>query len=100
VDLLLQMLRVSEHDRIPIAKIRTHPWILEGYGEPPSSYLPPSEPITEIDETILQDLVALHFISSNESESLAHAREELLSNKPTQLVVVYNLLIQQKNRKE
>jgi len=99
VDLLLQMLRVSEYDRIPIAKIRTHPWILEGYGEPPPSYLPPSEPITEIDETILDNLVALNFLASNESEYLATVREELLSNKRTQIVVVYNLLLQQKREK-
>jgi serine/threonine protein kinase len=99
VDLLLQMLRVSEYDRIPIAKIRTHPWIIEGYGEPPPSYLPPSEPITEIDESILDNLVALNFLASNEPEYLVTIREELLSNKRTQLVVVYNLLLQQKREK-
>jgi len=100
VDLLLQMLRVSEYDRIPISKIRTHPWILEGYGEPPTSYLPPSEPITEIDESILDHLVTLNFLVSNESQYLDAAREELLSNKRTQLVVVYNLLVVQKREKQ
>jgi len=100
VDLLLQMLRVSEYDRIPISKIRTHPWILEGYGEPPPSYLPPSEPITEIDEGILDDLYMLSFLESNESEYLDSIRGELCSNKPTQLVVVYNLLLQQKREKQ
>jgi len=99
VDLLLQMLRVSEYDRIPISKIRTHPWILEGYGEPPPSYLPPSEPITEIDEGILDDLYMLSFLESNESEYLDTIRGELCSNKPTQLVVVYNLLLQQKRER-
>jgi len=100
VDLLLQMLRVSEYDRIPIAKIRTHPWIIEGYGEPPSSYLPPSNPITDIDETIIDNLYTLNFLVSNEQDYLDSVREELLSNKRTQLVVVYNLLLQQKQIKE
>jgi serine/threonine protein kinase len=99
VDLLLQMLRVTESDRIPIVKIRTHPWIMEGYGEPPPSYLPPSDPIKEIDESILEDLFALNFISSNNPETFVTVREELLANKRTQLVVVYNLLLQQKHQK-
>jgi len=98
VDLLLQMLRVSEADRIPISKIRTHPWIIEGYGEPPPSYLPPSDPIQEIDDSILDDLVALNFIS-NDSEGLSEAKKELLSNERTQLLVVYNLLKQQKQQR-
>jgi len=99
VDLLLQLLRVSEYDRIPIAKIRTHPWIMEDYDEPPPSYLPLSEPIKEIDECILEDLYTLNFIVSNDTESLDAIKEELLSNERTQLVVVYNLLLIQKNQK-
>jgi len=94
------MLRVSEYDRIPIAKIRTHPWIVEGYGEPPASYLPPSNPIMDLDESILDDLYTLNFLVSNESEYIENVREELLSNKRTQLVVVYNLLLQQKLEKQ
>jgi len=100
VDLLLQMLRVSEYDRIPIAKIRTHPWIMEGFGEPPPSYLPPSDPITVLDETIIDNLYTLNFLVSNETEYLTSVREELLSTKRTQLVVVYNLLLQQKLDKQ
>uniref|UniRef100_A0A6B2KZD1 non-specific serine/threonine protein kinase n=1 Tax=Arcella intermedia TaxID=1963864 RepID=A0A6B2KZD1_9EUKA len=100
VDLLLQMLRVSEYDRIPIAKIRVHPWILEGYNAPPPSYLPPSQTITQIDESILEDLYQLSFLESYESEYLEGVREELLSNKRSQLVVVYNLILQQKNEKK
>jgi len=73
---------------------------LEGYGEPPTSYLPPSESITEIDESILDHLVTLNFLVSNESQYLDAAREELLANKRTQLVVVYNLLVQQKREKQ
>jgi hypothetical protein len=64
------------------------------------SYLPPSEPITEIDESILDNLVTLNFLASNEPQYLDSAREELLSNKRTQLVVVYNLLLQQKREKQ
>jgi len=94
VNLILSMLRVAEEDRIPISKMRYHSWILEGYNEPPESYLPPQSEITQIDNEIIYQMEQLGLIE-NEND----AREEILLNEKTQLRVTYHLLLQQKQEK-
>eukprot|EP01128_Nolandella_sp_AFSM9_P006758 TRINITY_DN354_c0_g1_i2.p1 TRINITY_DN354_c0_g1~~TRINITY_DN354_c0_g1_i2.p1 ORF type:complete len:614 (-),score=137.51 TRINITY_DN354_c0_g1_i2:935-2776(-) len=91
VNLILSMLRVSEEDRITISRIRYHPWIVEGYdGAPPESYLPKMDPVTEVDDDVIAQLVEMGFLFAHEDPL-----EELQSPDRTQLVVTYNLLLEQ-----
>jgi hypothetical protein len=48
VNLILSMLRVNEADRISLSKMRFHPWINEGFDEPPRCYLAVPQPVSEI----------------------------------------------------
>lgn len=64
---------MKEDDRIPVSKMRHHPWILEGFDGPPPCYLPDYKAIAVVDEDILQQMQAMGFINAEASEQLRTA---------------------------
>jgi hypothetical protein len=87
-DLIIKMLRVKEKDRITIAEMKQHPWVMADYNSPPPCYLPEQNPVADIDDEVIKQLVQIGFHDTPE------ARAEILSNQKTQLVVTYHLLLQ------
>jgi len=92
VDLLLNMLKLKEEDRIQISQIRDHPWILQDFDEPPQSYLPEPCEIDDVDLDILDQLKQIGFTDSSSDESI----NEILSMKRSQIVATYHLLLNKK----
>eukprot|EP01130_Rhizamoeba_saxonica_P007126 TRINITY_DN2866_c0_g2_i1.p1 TRINITY_DN2866_c0_g2~~TRINITY_DN2866_c0_g2_i1.p1 ORF type:complete len:652 (-),score=132.18 TRINITY_DN2866_c0_g2_i1:31-1986(-) len=95
-DLIENMLKYREEERITIPNIRHNVWINEGFSEPPKSYLPEPDLITEIDETIIQHLIRLGFPEAPSQQS----RNAILNGEKIQLVVEYSLLMQLKNKEK
>lgn len=91
-DLIVQMLRLKEKDRITLAEMRKHPWVLKDYNEPPSTHLPEVSPVSEIDEFVMGQVRAIGF------EGTAEERDMIMRGEQNQVVVTYNLLL--KKRKE
>eukprot|EP01120_Amphizonella_sp_Union-15-10_P016517 TRINITY_DN874_c0_g1_i1.p1 TRINITY_DN874_c0_g1~~TRINITY_DN874_c0_g1_i1.p1 ORF type:complete len:455 (+),score=68.84 TRINITY_DN874_c0_g1_i1:288-1652(+) len=91
VDLILKMLRVNESDRIPLSEMKKHPFVMEGYDEPPTCYIPRQASVTQVDESVIKQLVQIGFPDTPES------RSEILQNERTQLVATYHILLQKKN---
>lgn len=87
-DLIIKMLRVKEKDRITIAEMKLHPWVVADYNSPPPCYLPEQNPVADIDDEVMKQLVQIGFHDTPD------ARAEILSNQKTQLVVTYHLLLQ------
>lgn len=78
-DIIRKMLNPNPKERITIAEIRKHPWINEGYDEPPPSMLTVRPPVFEVRDDILEQLVALGF--KNEEE----LRKQILDNERCQV---------------
>lgn len=91
-DLIVQMLRLKEKDRITLAEMRKHPWVLKDYAEPPPTHLPDVSPVSEIDEFVMTQVKAIGF------EGTAEERDMIMRGEQSQVVVTYNLLL--KKRKE
>jgi serine/threonine protein kinase len=87
-DLIIKMLRVKEKDRITLCDMKLHPWVMQDYNTPPPCYLPDQNPVSEIDDEIMQQLVQIGF------QDTPDARAQILANEKTQLVVTYHLLLQ------
>ncbi len=89
------MLAVDPKKRITLAEVRTHPWILKDCRGPPPTYVPKVEPVTEIDEEIMKELVTLGF------KDKASTRHAILKNKDKQVVSAYQLCLnRRKNTRE
>lgn len=84
------MLTVDPKKRITLAEVRVHPWILKDCKGPPASYLPKIEPVTEIDNEIMKELVSLGF------KDKASTRHAILKNKDKQVVSAYQLCVSRK----
>lgn len=97
VNLILAMLRVKEDDRIPLSAMRHHPWIMEGYLEPPESFLPKFEPISKIDQSILDQMQLMGLISADNVDALCTALKN--GDKENQGVCIYNLLANERLQK-
>jgi len=91
-DLIVQMLRLKEKDRITLADMRRHPWVMKDHAEPPPSWLPEVSPISEIDDFVMNQMHQIGF------EGTPEEREMIKRGEQTQVVVTYNLLW--KKRKE
>jgi serine/threonine protein kinase len=89
-DLIAKMLNVDPKKRITLAEVRMHPWILKDCKGPPASYLPKLEPVTEIDDEIMKELVSLGF------KDKASNRHAILKNKDKQVVSAYQLCLTRK----
>lgn len=86
-DLIRKMLTPSPRERITIGDIRAHPWINEGFNEPPPSLLVVRQPVFEAREEILEQLVSLGYKNKEE------CRKKILDNEASELVAIYHLLL-------
>lgn len=86
-DLIRKMLTPSPRDRITIEDIRLHPWINEGFSELPPSLLVVRQPVFEVREEILEQLVSLGYKNKDE------CRKKILDNEVSELVAIYHLLL-------
>jgi serine/threonine protein kinase len=91
-DLIVQMLRLKEKDRITLSEMRKHPWVMKDHVEPPTTHLPEVFPVSEIDEAVMTQVKQIGF------EGTAEERDMIIRGEQTQVVVTYNLLL--KKRKE
>jgi serine/threonine protein kinase len=91
-DLIVQMLRLKEKDRITLSEMRKHPWVMKDYTEPPNTHLPEVSSVSTIDEFVMGQIRQIGFQDTPEE------REQILRGDQTQVVVTYNLLL--KKRKE
>jgi len=86
-ELIRKMLNPSPKDRITIEDIRLHPWINEGFKEPPPSLLEVRQPVFEVREEILHQLVSLGY------KNLEDCRKKVLENELSQITATYHLLL-------
>mmetsp|Transcript_9707 Transcript_9707/g.18514 ORF Transcript_9707/g.18514 Transcript_9707/m.18514 type:complete len:514 (+) Transcript_9707:61-1602(+) len=106
-DLVTKMLLVEPVKRITIAEIRAHPWFQENL--PPYLALSTEQQIVRtqlIDESILKKVLQMGFSREKVLQALSMGSELLTSRKMAarvnlrQMAVLYNLLLDQKRRKE
>ncbi len=82
------MLALDPKRRITLAEIRTHPWTMKNYDEPPASYVPKFRLVTSIDESVMKEVVALGF------EDNQINRQLILKNKvKSEVVIAYQLFL-------
>ncbi|XP_049850993.1 probable serine/threonine-protein kinase MARK-C [Schistocerca gregaria] len=93
VDLLTRMLCLAEKDRITLEEIKTHPWILKDYDEPPPSYLPPMRPLNTLDDDIMHQLVLIGYQDTHQT------RRCIMQGGTGSIITAYHSLLNQKNRK-
>jgi len=86
-DLIKKMLNPSPRDRITIQEIRTHPWINDGFSEPPPSLLVVRQPVFEVREEILTQLESLGY------KNIPDCRRKILENELCEVVAIYHLLL-------
>jgi serine/threonine protein kinase len=86
-DLIRKMLTPSPRERITIGDIRAHPWINEGFNELPPSLLLVRQPVFEVREEILEQLVSLGYKNKED------CRKKILDNEASELVAIYHLLL-------
>lgn len=92
-DLINKMLAIDPKKRITLSEIRMHPWILKLHRSPPDSYVPAFKPITQIDESIMRDVVALGFDDNQKN------RHDILKNKKYhQVVTAYQLCLSRREK--
>jgi serine/threonine protein kinase len=92
-DLIVQMLRLKEKDRITLAEMRKHPWVMKDHTEPPTTHLPEVSPTAEIDEYVMGQVKQIGFEGTEEE------RAAIMRGEQIQVVVTYNLLLN-KRREE
>jgi serine/threonine protein kinase len=86
-DLVHKMLVTDPKKRITLRDIRGHPWILKDHTEPPISYVPKFRAVSQIDEIIMREVVALGF-----EDKVSH-RRAIIKNKNKQVVAAYQLCL-------
>jgi serine/threonine protein kinase len=86
------MLAIDPKKRITLSEIRVHPWILKLHRNPPDTYVPVFKHITQIDESIMREVVALGF-----DDTQANRRAILKNKNSRQIVTAYQLCL---NRRE
>jgi hypothetical protein len=73
------MLNPDPKARITIAEIRKHLWLNEGYDSPPASMITARQPVFEVRDEIISQLISLGF--KNEDE----IRKQILDNECCQV---------------
>jgi serine/threonine protein kinase len=86
-ELIRGMLNPNPRERATIEEIRMHQWINEGYSELPPSLLVVRQPVFEVRDEILEKLVSLGYVNSEEN------KRKILENECCQVVAVYHLLL-------
>lgn len=84
------MLNPNPRERITIAELRKHPWITEGYDDPPPSMLSVRPAVFEVRDDILAQLMTLGFKGE---EAI---RKQILDNECCQVVAMYHLMLDRK----
>jgi serine/threonine protein kinase len=82
------MLAIDPKKRITLSEIRVHPWILKLHRNPPDTYVPVFKHITQIDESIMREVVALGF-----DDTQANRRAILKNKNSRQIVTAYQLCL-------
>lgn len=93
-DLIVKMLRLKEKDRITIAEMKKHPWVMKDYTSPPPSYLPSYHGVQKINEEVIRQLNDIGFPVSDEE------RSDILNGEKTQIVSTYHLLLRKFEEEE
>lgn len=91
-DLIIKMLKLKEKDRITLAQMRTHPWVLKDYNEAPPSFLPEYGSVEMIDQFIIDQMEQLGFQDSLEQ------RKEVIQGENTQFVATYHILLNKRQK--
>ncbi|GAM19901.1 hypothetical protein SAMD00019534_030760 [Acytostelium subglobosum LB1] len=94
VHIIRRMIRVNPKERATIEELKNHPWTNMEYNEPPQSYLPIREPVYEIKEELLAQLMSLGFSNTQETRDL------ILGNVQCRLTCIYHLLLDKQVQKE
>lgn len=89
-DLIVQMLRLKEKDRITLAEMRKHPWVMKDQTEPPNTHLPEVSPVLEIDEAVMSQVKQIGF------EGTPDERASIMRGEQIQVAVTYNLLLKKR----
>eukprot|EP00026_Physarum_polycephalum_P003024 Phypoly_transcript_03033.p1 GENE.Phypoly_transcript_03033~~Phypoly_transcript_03033.p1 ORF type:complete len:735 (+),score=94.37 Phypoly_transcript_03033:242-2446(+) len=93
-DIIRRMLNPDPKARISIAEIRKHKWMNESYDALPPSMLTARQPVFEVREEIISQVVGLGF--KNEEE----IRKQILDNECCQVVTMYHLILDRKVAEE
>ena len=88
-DLIGRMLVTSPDNRANMEEIMNHPWVLEGFSGPPETHLSPREPVTELDESAVEELEGMGFAAD-------HVRTQVLANAPCLATSAYYLVLEKK----
>jgi len=97
LDLIMGMLKIEEKNRIPLSKIRVHPWICQGgLLPPPPTHFSRIMPIKEIDYDILKQLKQIGFTDAESEDSIS----DILNMTKNQIVSTYHLLNNKKKKKK
>jgi hypothetical protein len=87
------MMAIYPKKRISMEELRKHAWILKEHPNPPRSYIPTFEKVTQIDEEVMQDLVAVGF------EDSAKSRSWIMKNKNNvQVAAAYQLFLHRRKQ--
>lgn len=89
-DLILQMLKLKEKDRITISDMKKHPWVMKEYDEPPLSFLPSYNSVYFVFEDVIQQLEEIGFNIGEKDIN------EIMNGGKTQLVATYHLLVKKR----
>lgn len=86
LDLLSRILVVDPTQRITLQQLKQHPWIMEGYSSPPSSYIPSGRiPLSlPLDKRVLEGMQGLEMGTVESME--AHLTRILQGKPPIKLV--------------
>lgn len=93
-DIIRKMLNPDPKARITIAGLRKHAWMNEGFDAPPTSMITARQPVFEVRDEIISQLVGLGF--TNEEET----RKQVLDNECCQVVAMYHLILDRKVAEE
>eukprot|EP00732_Lithocolla_globosa_P002928 Lithocolla_globosa_v1_NODE_2103_length_2166_cov_21.216011.p1 type:complete len:650 gc:universal NODE_2103_length_2166_cov_21.216011:2048-99(-) len=74
VSLIKRMLTVDRNKRMSLEEVMNSPWVRKGYSVPPSAELAPREPITSIDEDIVEKMSEFDWTPSEIRETLETAK--------------------------
>ncbi|KAJ3108272.1 serine/threonine-protein kinase KIN2 [Phlyctochytrium planicorne] len=97
-DLIAHMLAVDPSNRATMEFIKSHPWTIHGYGQPPDNFLPTRHPLTDIDINVVKRMKGFEF--GTEDDILLRLRTALAQNPVIDPVVSIYHLVKEKMEKE
>lgn len=92
-DLMKKMMVVDPHTRLSMEEVRQHPWVNDGYTEPPVDLaITRDAPIAQVDGPVFAALKDFEFNDEQQN------REALMDGKPSKIKNVYCLLLEARDR--